>query len=247
MKPRRMRGWGRPRSPRLRRPAEASAKAEVPADRERPREAPGAHASGVPIWRSTASAESSGGASRGSGGEAPAVAAERAGRARPRERSTIWRSTASAESCEGASRGSGGEAPGSMLVRKRGLEPPLPCGNKLLRLARLPIPPLPHITPDGGPSAVTRNSGLYQRGGKVEAGGQLSEPPGQLAGRCGVVPAARHLRAEKVEAGSRFGSRSQNDSRLRPSPSGELEGGGMTPRLPASCSRCRLPPRMSHE
>ena len=30
------------------------------------------------------------------------------------------------------------------LVRKRGLEPPLPCGNKLLRLARLPVPPLPH-------------------------------------------------------------------------------------------------------
>ena len=29
-------------------------------------------------------------------------------------------------------------------MRKRGLEPPLPCGNKLLRLARLPIPPLPH-------------------------------------------------------------------------------------------------------
>jgi hypothetical protein len=30
------------------------------------------------------------------------------------------------------------------LVRKRGFEPPLPCGNKLLRLARLPVPPLPH-------------------------------------------------------------------------------------------------------
>jgi integrase len=29
------------------------------------------------------------------------------------------------------------------LVRKRGLEPPLDCSNKLLRLARLPIPPLP--------------------------------------------------------------------------------------------------------
>src|SRR5687768_2399133 len=31
-----------------------------------------------------------------------------------------------------------------LLVRKRGFEPPLPCGNKLLRLARLPVPPLPH-------------------------------------------------------------------------------------------------------
>jgi hypothetical protein len=30
------------------------------------------------------------------------------------------------------------------MVRKRGFEPPLPCGNKLLRLARLPVPPLPH-------------------------------------------------------------------------------------------------------
>ena len=30
------------------------------------------------------------------------------------------------------------------VVRKRGFEPPLPCGNKLLRLARLPVPPLPH-------------------------------------------------------------------------------------------------------
>jgi integrase-like protein len=29
------------------------------------------------------------------------------------------------------------------LVRKGGLEPPLDCSNKLLRLARLPIPPLP--------------------------------------------------------------------------------------------------------
>src|SRR3954471_16091250 len=30
------------------------------------------------------------------------------------------------------------------LVRKKGLEPSRPCGHKLLRLARLPIPPLPH-------------------------------------------------------------------------------------------------------
>ncbi len=30
------------------------------------------------------------------------------------------------------------------LVRKRGFEPPRPCGHKLLRLARLPVPPLPH-------------------------------------------------------------------------------------------------------
>jgi hypothetical protein len=30
------------------------------------------------------------------------------------------------------------------MVRKRGFEPPRPCGHKLLRLARLPVPPLPH-------------------------------------------------------------------------------------------------------
>ena len=32
----------------------------------------------------------------------------------------------------------------SRVVRKRGFEPPRPCGHKLLRLARLPVPPLPH-------------------------------------------------------------------------------------------------------
>ena len=30
------------------------------------------------------------------------------------------------------------------MVRKVGLEPTRPCGHKLLRLTRLPIPPLPH-------------------------------------------------------------------------------------------------------
>ena len=30
------------------------------------------------------------------------------------------------------------------LVRKEGLEPSRPYGHKLLRLTRLPIPPLPH-------------------------------------------------------------------------------------------------------
>ena len=34
------------------------------------------------------------------------------------------------------------------LVRKRGFEPPRPCGHKLLRLARLPVPPLPHEVRD---------------------------------------------------------------------------------------------------
>jgi hypothetical protein len=29
-----------------------------------------------------------------------------------------------------------------VLVRKGGLEPPRPCGHKVLNLARLPIPPL---------------------------------------------------------------------------------------------------------
>lgn len=36
---------------------------------------------------------------------------------------------------------------GSRLVRKGGLEPPLSCENKILSLARLPIPPLPRCTP----------------------------------------------------------------------------------------------------
>jgi hypothetical protein len=30
------------------------------------------------------------------------------------------------------------------MVPERGLEPPLPCENQLLKLARLPIPPLGH-------------------------------------------------------------------------------------------------------
>ena len=30
------------------------------------------------------------------------------------------------------------------MVRKKGFEPSRPCGHKLLRLARLPVPPLPH-------------------------------------------------------------------------------------------------------
>src|SRR5579863_213094 len=34
-----------------------------------------------------------------------------------------------------------------MLVRKKGLEPLRPFGHQLLRLARLPIPPLPHSVP----------------------------------------------------------------------------------------------------
>ena len=33
------------------------------------------------------------------------------------------------------------------MVRKRGLEPPRDCSHKLLRLARLPIPPLPPTGP----------------------------------------------------------------------------------------------------
>ena len=30
------------------------------------------------------------------------------------------------------------------MVRKEGLEPPRPFGHKILSLARLPVPPLPH-------------------------------------------------------------------------------------------------------
>ncbi len=32
----------------------------------------------------------------------------------------------------------------SLMVRMRGLEPPLPCGNQNLNLARLPVSPHPH-------------------------------------------------------------------------------------------------------
>ena len=33
---------------------------------------------------------------------------------------------------------------GNKLVRKEGFEPPRPFGHKILSLARLPVPPLPH-------------------------------------------------------------------------------------------------------
>src|SRR3984957_17664705 len=36
------------------------------------------------------------------------------------------------------------EETGVILVPERGLEPPLPCENQLLKLARLPIPPFGH-------------------------------------------------------------------------------------------------------
>jgi hypothetical protein len=37
-----------------------------------------------------------------------------------------------------------GQIPKENLVRERGLEPPRPFGHKILSLARLPVPPLPH-------------------------------------------------------------------------------------------------------
>src|SRR3982750_470882 len=46
------------------------------------------------------------------------------------------------------------------MVRKKGFEPSLPCGHKLLRLARLPVPPLPH---EGGTTTVW-NTQVYQPG-----------------------------------------------------------------------------------
>lgn len=44
------------------------------------------------------------------------------------------------------------------LVRKKGFEPSRPCGHKLLRLARLPVPPLPH---EGG-STTGLNFRVYR-------------------------------------------------------------------------------------
>src|SRR3972149_8452599 len=49
------------------------------------------------------------------------------------------------------------------MVRKRGLEPPRPCGHKLLRLARLPIPPLPHREEPGRNNKYTKSSAGPQR------------------------------------------------------------------------------------
>jgi hypothetical protein len=64
------------------------------------------------------------------------------------------------------------------LVRKRGFEPPLPCGNKLLRLARLPVPPLPH---EEGTTAGS-NFQLYRKRGQPQtaslAGPKRSAPEG---------------------------------------------------------------------
>ncbi len=38
------------------------------------------------------------------------------------------------------------------MVRKGGFEPPRPCEHKLLRLARLPVPPLPRCDRSSGQS-----------------------------------------------------------------------------------------------
>ena len=60
------------------------------------------------------------------------------------------------------------------LVRKRGLEPPLPCGNKLLRLARLPVPPLPHGRGDYCPAGLPSIT--------------CTRPPGAPPGQCPFPP-----------------------------------------------------------
>jgi hypothetical protein len=54
----------------------------------------------------------------------------------------------------------GRESLRSILVRKGGLEPPLDCSNKLLRLARLPIPPLPRrgMLPQPSAAATSKYS-----------------------------------------------------------------------------------------
>jgi len=53
------------------------------------------------------------------------------------------RSAALRQASDGVGGCAGAKPPALMLVRKRGLEPPRDCSHKLLRLARLPIPPLP--------------------------------------------------------------------------------------------------------
>src|SRR5712691_3395481 len=49
------------------------------------------------------------------------------------------------------------------LVPERGLEPPLPCENQLLKLARLPIPPLGHKRGKTRHFDCARRIGLCQR------------------------------------------------------------------------------------
>src|SRR5712691_9836334 len=48
------------------------------------------------------------------------------------------------------------------LVRKEGVEPPRPCGHRILSPARLPVPPLPHssyYTKEGAANHARSNPG----------------------------------------------------------------------------------------
>ena len=49
------------------------------------------------------------------------------------------------------------------MVPERGLEPPLPCENYDLNVARLPVPPLGHkcLEEDSGHAEVTNNEALF--------------------------------------------------------------------------------------
>lgn len=51
-----------------------------------------------------------------------------------------------------------------MLVPERGLEPPLPCENQVLNLARLPVPPFGHNCGKAKQFHCARRLLLCQRG-----------------------------------------------------------------------------------
>ena len=42
------------------------------------------------------------------------------------------------------------------MVRERGLEPPRAHAHQILNLARLPIPPLPHVVDEGGKKVILK-------------------------------------------------------------------------------------------
>ena len=57
------------------------------------------------------------------------------------------------------------------MVPERGLEPPLPCGNQVLNLARLPIPPFGHSKKKAASQNILR------------AGYRFVKPPAHLRDR----------------------------------------------------------------
>src|SRR5215218_3595589 len=72
------------------------------------------------------------------------------------------------------------------VVRKRGLEPPLPFGNKLLRLARLPVPPLPQVEgiTSAGLRSITKPSRPVERDPRRVKATSLAKHTMRRSGAC---------------------------------------------------------------